>query len=204
MKYKVRRLCKRPNIFLIDDFLTGRECSTLISMALRRELRHRRFEYKEKNKIIKKDVPVRDLKFTRGANKTIATIEKRIEKVTSIPQEHGAGFLISHYSTGGYNKPHFDFMGDRTHPNYNRLITFLIYLNDVEEGGETYFPVPGLKVIPKKGRAVFWHNFFNIEDYRNPNFKLREDHDSSHGGMNVVKGDKWMIVNSIHSLPKQI
>ena len=34
----------------------------------------------------------------------------------------------------------------------------MIYLNDPEGGGETEFPDLGMKVSPKRGRAVVWNN----------------------------------------------
>ena len=32
----------------------------------------------------------------------------------------------------------------------------MTYLNDVDDGGETYFPNQSLKVSPKKGLTLFW------------------------------------------------
>ena len=37
-----------------------------------------------------------------------------------------------------------------------RLFVFMVYLNDVEEGGETEFLYGETKVIPKKGSLVIW------------------------------------------------
>ena len=44
---------------------------------------------------------------------------------------------LVHYGVGEEYRPHHDYGVDR--PN-NRYITFLMYLNDPEEGGETSFP----------------------------------------------------------------
>lgn len=38
----------------------------------------------------------------------------------------------------------------------NRLLTFALYLNDVEDGGETEFLYQKRRVKPKKGRCVVW------------------------------------------------
>ena len=35
-----------------------------------------------------------------------------------------------------------------------RILTFFLYLSDVEEGGETVFTNLGIKVKPKRGRAL--------------------------------------------------
>ena len=37
-----------------------------------------------------------------------------------------------------------------------RILTFFLYLSDVEEGGETAFPMLGISVKPKKGKALLW------------------------------------------------
>ena len=46
-----------------------------------------------------------------------------------------------------------------------RVCAVLIYLNDVEEGGETIFPVLGEKVTPKKGRVVIFPSYFTHYHY---------------------------------------
>ena len=38
-----------------------------------------------------------------------------------------------------------------------RLMTFMVYLSDVEAGGHTVFPNLGLSVPPVRGSALFWH-----------------------------------------------
>jgi hypothetical protein len=38
----------------------------------------------------------------------------------------------------------------------NRIITYLWYLNDVEEGGETDFPDINIKVKPETGKLVLF------------------------------------------------
>ena len=39
-----------------------------------------------------------------------------------------------------------------------RTWTFMVYLNDVEEGGHTAFVNIGLFIPPKRGMAVLWNN----------------------------------------------
>jgi len=38
----------------------------------------------------------------------------------------------------------------------NRALAWMVYLNDVEQGGETEFLYQAMRVEPKKGRAVIW------------------------------------------------
>jgi len=63
----------------------------------------------------------------------------------------------------------------------------LVYLNDVEEGGETGFDMARplgevIKIEPKKGRVVVFDNL-------KPDGTLNRR--SRHAGLPVIKGEKW-------------
>ena len=60
----------------------------------------------------------------------------------------------------------------------------MIYLNDVEEGGTTYFKYLDINIKPKKGMAVIWNNL-NKDGSINPN--------TEHCGSPVIKGEKYII-----------
>jgi prolyl 4-hydroxylase len=66
------------------------------------------------------------------------------------------------YEVGQRYKEHHDFISrDLRLPAGPRILTFYLYLSDVEEGGETSFPSLGIDVKPKKGKAVLWPNSLN-------------------------------------------
>ena len=52
--------------------------------------------------------------------------------------------------------------------NRNRVLAWMIYLNDVEEGGETEWLYQQLKVKPKKNTAVIWPGSFTHIHRGNP------------------------------------
>jgi hypothetical protein len=58
---------------------------------------------------------------------------------------------ILKYSPGEYYDPHCD-----AGPNVPRVVSALLYLNEVEEGGETEFVNFDIKVKPKPGRLVIF------------------------------------------------
>ncbi len=60
----------------------------------------------------------------------------------------------------------------------------MAYLNDVEEGGATWFPRAGVRFKPKKGLMLIWNNM--LPD-GSPNY------DTMHEGMRVVEGQKYVI-----------
>ncbi|ONM05415.1 putative prolyl 4-hydroxylase 3 [Zea mays] len=92
--------------------------------------------------------------------------------------EQGEGLQVLHYEVGQKYEPHFDYFHDdyNTKNGGQRIATLLMYLSDVEDGGETVFPSSttnsssspfynelsecakgGLSVKPKMGDALlFW------------------------------------------------
>ncbi|XP_045167509.2 uncharacterized protein LOC123530800 [Mercenaria mercenaria] len=99
-----------------------------------------------------------------------------------------------------------------------RYVTVLYYLNDVEEGGETAFPLADLSygemvskentnwrnltsdchdaavvIKPKKGKAIMWYNHL-VDKKGYISFVEKR---SYHGGCEVTKGTKWIATNWI-------
>jgi hypothetical protein len=68
-------------------------------------------------------------------------------------------FTVQHYEqgVGGYHYWHSEIYPQLPHNKpLHRVLAFLYYLNDVEEGGETEFHYQGIKVKPKKGTLVIF------------------------------------------------
>jgi prolyl 4-hydroxylase len=72
-----------------------------------------------------------------------------------------------------------------------RILTFFLYLNDVEEGGGTHFPPLGLTVEPKRGRALLWPSIYNADP-------LEADERMNHEALPVEKGIKYAANGWIH------
>ena len=67
---------------------------------------------------------------------------------------HLTGYGVRRYPKGeGLFATHIDTSSGAT---LNRIFGIIIYLNDVEEGGETEFPELGVKITPKKGRVLIF------------------------------------------------
>lgn len=109
-----------------------------------------------------------------------------------------------------------------------RFITILYYLNDVEEGGQTAFPVAdepdydhekfrmrekddlynlsnfchnaSLVVQAKKGRAIMWYNHDTDEN----GWLGKMDYYGLHGGCDIVKGNKWIANNWLVAPPSDL
>jgi prolyl 4-hydroxylase len=119
-------------------------------------------------------------------------ISLAIEYLTLLPQENQEKPSIIKYTKGGFYRPHYDAFNEEDEdfqlkivPNGGqRICTCLLYLNDGFLGGKTYFPKIKRKIIPEKGKLVWWNN--TMDDGR----RLDE---SLHSGEEVKLGEKWIM-----------
>ncbi|MBP2239818.1 prolyl 4-hydroxylase [Cytobacillus eiseniae] len=183
---KVLLKMDKPYITYLDNVLSTDECDQLIQLSKDRL---------QPSEIIdpvtgdKKSVPGRTSKgayYRLNETNLITTIERRIMEITDHPIENGEGLQVLNYDIGEEYKAHFDYFPtnqiDMTKGG-QRVATFLIYLNDVEAGGETIFSKVGLSIVPKKGTAVYFH-------YGNNHGQV--DRLSLHSSIPVQEGEKWV------------
>ena len=64
------------------------------------------------------------------------------------------------------------------------MVTWYMYLSDVEEGGETMFTFLDIKVQPKRGQSLVWSNVLDNEPDE-------EDYYARHQALPVIKGLKY-------------
>lgn len=87
------------------------------------------------------------------------TTEMYMERYTAIkdcPNLRDTGYLWQGYKKGeGYYKEHID--GDQWSSSVsNRVLAVVIYINTVEQGGETYFRLQDVAVKPEKGTVCIF------------------------------------------------
>jgi len=116
----------------------------------------------------------------------------RISKLVNIPLSHAESFQVVHYSVAQEYQPHVDTFDPevKEYKPYlknggQRISTALCYLNNVEEGGETIFPNLSKTIKPEKGKIIVFDDCYKNTDKPHP--------DSLHGGLPVVKGEKWVF-----------
>ena len=83
--------------------------------------------------------------------------------------------------TEGYHVWHIEHGAD--YDNASRILVFSVYLNDVEEGGETEFLNFSKRVKPKTGRIVIWPASFPYLHRGNP----------------PISGEKYLLTSWIMS-----
>ncbi|KAI4295737.1 hypothetical protein L6164_035752 [Bauhinia variegata] len=138
------------------------------------------------------------------------SVERKIARVTMLPKNHGEAFNILRYELGQKYDSNYDaFNPSEYGPQQSqRVASFLLYLSNVEEGGETMFPFEdgnfdsgydykkciGLKVKPRKGDGLLFYSLL-------PNGLI--DKTSLHGSCPVIKGEKWVATKWIRDHPQE-
>lgn len=181
---------KHYDVFEIEDFLSSDQCDAIVRKAVEKGVR-------DSTVVDDRGVQVLDLYMRKskqtwlqsGDDEAVARVNKFVSEITGFPESHQEELQVVKYQTSDYYKYHCDasFHPDVI-PNMNRgcgprIYTILIYLNDDFEGGETEFDVAGIRVTPKKGKAIV---FQNVDE----NLDLIPE--SSHAGLPVKHGTKWV------------
>ncbi|XP_061788158.1 transmembrane prolyl 4-hydroxylase [Nerophis lumbriciformis] len=170
----------------------------------------------------------------RGAHQVLQDIKERVTRLTRLPStlvDLSEPLQVVRYEEGGHYHAHHDSgpVYPETACTHTRLaanastpfetscryITVLFYLNSVDGGGETAFPVAdnrtfdevcliqngvdlmdtrrnceksNLRVKATKGKAVFWYNY--LSDGKG--WVGEQDEYALHGGCVVTQGTKWV------------
>lgn len=178
---KIITRLEEPLIAVLGNVLSDEECDELIKVSKDRIQRSKIGNVREVNELRTSSSTF----LQQGENEVVMRIEKRISQIMTIPVEHGEGLQILNYDIGQEYKAHLDYFSSENRVvNNPRISTLIMYLNDVEQGGETYFPKLNYSVSPQKGMAVYFEYFYNDR-------ALNEL--TLHGGAPVIVGDKWAV-----------
>ncbi|RKP47889.1 2OG-Fe(II) oxygenase [Cohnella endophytica] len=167
-----------PLILILENVLSSVECDALVDLAKNRLERAKI----GKSHVVSEIRTSSSMFFEESENELIQKIETRVSDLMNIPISHAEPLQILHYNVGDQYQPHFDYFTSANVVN-NRISTLVMYLNDVEAGGETHFPSLRLSVTPKKGSAVYFEYFYSDH--------LLNEH-TLHAGNPVVVGEKWV------------
>lgn len=189
----------QPNIAVIRGLLSDEECDELVRLSQGKmkvsEVVDRESGGSYQSSVRKSE----GSHFERGENELVERVEARIAALVGLPVNRGEPLQMLHYGPGGEYKAHQDFF-DPADPGTavltavggQRIATLVIYLNEVEEGGETAFPEIGFSVKAIKGSAVYF-------EYVNAAGQL--DTRCLHAGMPVIRGDKWIMTKWLRERP---
>ncbi|WP_226666145.1 2OG-Fe(II) oxygenase [Metabacillus litoralis] len=170
---------EEPLIVVLGNVLSDQECDELINLSKDRIQRSKIGHSRNEEELRTSS----SMFFQEGESDTVTRIEKRLSQIMCLPYEHGEGLQILNYKIGQEYKAHFDFFNSSNNIVKNpRISTLVMYLNDVESGGETFFPKLNFSVSAKKGMAVYFEYFYNDQTLNELTL---------HGGAPVLLGDKW-------------
>jgi prolyl 4-hydroxylase len=126
-------------------------------------------------------------------------VQARMALTCGMPVLNCEAPMVLHYDVGEQITPHFDFIDVRA-PDYEqqireqgqRMVTFLLYLNDAYDGGETTFPELGIVHRGTGGDGLY---FINAHADGAP------DRSMLHTGSPPTAGEKWIVSQFIRSVP---
>lgn len=206
---RVTQLSWTPRVFLYEGFLSDEECDHFIKLA-KGKLEKSMVADNDSGESVESEVRTSSGMFlSKRQDDIVSNVEAKLAAWTFLPEENGESMQILHYENGQKYEPHFDYFHDQANLELggHRIATVLMYLSNVEKGGETVFPMwkgkatqlkddswtecakQGYAVKPRKGDALL---FFNLH----PN--ATTDSNSLHGSCPVVEGEKWSATRWIH------
>jgi len=183
-------------IYTFDDFLTPEDCQLLMKES-DKTLRPSTVSNVKDDVVLSKDRTSKTADLHYFNSPYLNQIDNKITSFMGLNPFTGEIMQTQKYEPGQYYKAHTDYFHPltREYKTYTewmgqRTWTFMLYLNDVQEGGETYFKHLKLKIKPKQGMAVFWNNL-----YKNglPNLK------TLHEACPPISGNKYVITKWFRS-----
>lgn len=124
-------------------------------------------------------------------NPAIHALNRRIAAASGTRPEQGEPLQVLRYAPGQEYRMHSDALPPASGLN-QRILTFLVYLNDDYEGGATLFESTGQALRPKAGDAVLFRN--TLDDGR-------MDPRMRHAGQPVTRGTKYLASRWIRERP---
>lgn len=193
-------LSDSPRICAIEGFATAAECDWLIGRGghgMRRAQVYRR-DAPGHAEAESRTNTESDFTFW-NADLVLSLIRDRIAACIGADTRFFEVTKLLRYEPGQQFSLHADFQEPTTPAlarelelHGQRVLTFLVYLNQDYEGGETEFPRVGLRYRGRRGDALF---FANADAGGAP------DHRTVHSGLPPTSGTKWLLSQWVRNRP---
>jgi prolyl 4-hydroxylase len=187
-----RVVSQSPRLVAYDRFATPELCDRLIDLARPRLAPAKVYDETtgqgravgaRDNSSVTFDIAQSDI--------ALLIVRDRIARAAGLPLSSLEASTVLHYALGQRFETHGDFL-DPAAPGHahdiashgQRVATFLLYLNDGYEGGETEFPRLSLKFKGRAGDALL---FWNVDNSGAP------DQRTVHAGRPTFRGEKWVL-----------
>jgi len=197
---------KNPNLFIVRNFLTDKECDDIINLMKdkkmtnayisggRQDLDYRKCLTKT---IFKSSSEFDSFKDFREKVRSLTNVQENQLEVTNLTRYTG---------TENYFKKHKDAYdygwgfrnGYTSEEVYNRVVTTIVYLNDVNSGGETRFNDIDIDVKPEKGMALLFFPGLLPTSKKNPGYP---SDNTTHEALPPLGEEKWILQQWVWSGP---
>lgn len=190
-----------PRVCALPGFIRPEICEVLIEMTAGRLVPARVYD-----PVSREDIVVAHRSNTvatfgvSSAELVHALLQARMAAACGVPERTMEGPTVLHYAPGEQIQNHYDFVDPQTTRDYadeiarngQRIITFLLYLNDDYDGGETAFPNLGLVHKGRRGEGLY---FVNALTDLSPDLRML------HAGRPTTRGEKWIVSQFVRSRP---
>ena len=151
----------RATLYLLDDFLSGNDCNSLVALIGHHLRPSSLAEYGGDSDFrTSQTCLLASLRSPAAVN-----LDAKICRTLGIRAEYGEGVQAQRYDVGQQFKPHWDYFepGSKEFLRFagtrgNRTWTFMVYLNEGMQGGGTRFTRLDHTFEPKTGMALLWNN----------------------------------------------
>jgi prolyl 4-hydroxylase len=187
-----------PDIRVFPAFLNDTVCDWLIGRSSDRLVRARVYDAGSKADVVSGERTNTAAGFNLMETDLVhLMVQTRISAASGLPLSNMEGATVLHYDVGEEIRNHYDFV-DPSIPGYaehvrtrgERIMTFLVYLNDDYGGGETEFPRLGIIHKGRRGEGLY---FVNALPGGEP------DRRSWHAGRPPASGEKWILSQFIRN-----
>ena len=192
---------EEPRIATFADFLRPAVCDLLIDFAQGRLAPARVYDVARQTEVV-----------NAHRTNTIATfdihdvelvhvlVQARMAAACGIGERFMEAPSVLHYFPGEQIHDHYDFIDPASTADYageiarngQRLITFIVYLNDDYEGGATDFPRLAVTHRGSRGEGIY---FVNAKPDLSPELRML------HAGRPPTRGEKWIVTQFVRSRP---
>jgi len=196
----LRIVSSSPKIGVIDGFATPAECDWLIERGRRNLQRAKVYRRDAAGHAEVDNRTNTESDFTVvNADLVLGLVRDRIAACIGTGVQYFEMTKLLNYQPGQFFGLHADFQAPDTPAlaheiaeHGQRVMTFLTYLNDNYEGGETDFPRIGYRYKGQRGDALF---FMNVDETGAPDYR------TVHVGLPPASGAKWLLSQWVRSRP---
>lgn len=195
----MRVLSQAPRVGAVGGFATPAECAWLIATGRGGLARAKVYLKAEEAEVASSRTNSEADYSYLTMTVTLRLVRERIAAALGASSKLFEGTKLLHYAPGEAFAPHVDFQMPSTPAlareiaqRGQRVATFLLYLNEDYEGGETEFPRLPLRFRGATGDALL---FANVEPSGAPDFR------TIHAGLPPTRGEKWLLSQWVRDKP---